>query len=271
MKTIKLLVALLLLSFTSFSQIYRADVYDNTLVNQYGNELAALKKKYNIPTAFGFSKSITNRDGSLNETIIVWYRTETGETEDKIVSARILHYKEGSDKPKDSVTQKEIVQNGQKIIVRDTITIVKRDTVLMEEVINTDSLTFKAKRVLKNKSGYVITGNVSDKGEQIPVVLSTYKDDNYMQNGIDKRFNINGLAVYANNRAVATAFMSTKQGGPILVKLLKKNTDGWTNTQNDPCYYEEFVVSPEWWYSVRVNMSWEKQIDYMKVNFPKTN
>jgi len=270
MKTINLLIILLLTSLLSFSQIMnRVDVTDNTLVNQYGNELQFLKKKYNLPTAFGFSKSITNRDGQLNETIIVWYRTETGETEDKIVSARILHYKEGADKPKDSVSQKEIVQNGQKIIIRDTIKIIQRDTVMLEEVINTDSLSFKAKRVLKNKSGYIITGNVNDKGNQIPVVLSTYKDDNYLQNGIDNRFSKHGVAIYNNNRAIGTIFNSIKPNGNMLFKILKRNPEGWTNTQNDPCYYEEFIVTSEWWNNQRPNMTWEKQLEYMKINFPK--
>jgi hypothetical protein len=269
MKAVKLLVILLLTSLCSFSQIYRADVYDNNLVNQYGSELQALKKKYHLPTAFGFSKSITNRDGSLYETIIVWYRTEAGETEDKIVSARVIHFKEGTDKPKDSVTQKEIVQNGQKIIVRDTITVIKRDTVIMEEIVNTDSLTFKSKRVLKNKNGYVITGNVNDRGVQIPVVLNTYKEDYLNSDGTDRRFGMTGYAVYYASKAVATAFNSTKPGGPILIKLLKKDTNGWTNSQKDPCYSEEFIVTPEFWYSQRINMSWQKQVDYMKINFPK--
>jgi hypothetical protein len=247
----------------------RGDVVDNNLVNQYGNELAALKKKYNIPTAFGFSKSITNRDGSLNETIIVWYRTEAGETEDRIVSARILHYKEGADKPKDSVTQKEVVQNGQKIIIRDTVKIIQRDTVIMEEVVNTDSLTFKSKRVLKNKNGYVITGNVHDRGTQIPVVLSTYKEDYINANGTDKRFSMTGYSVYNGTKAVASIFPPAKSGGMLLVKTLKSNSSGWTNSQNDPCYAEEFIVTPEFWYNQQPNMTWNKVLDYMKVNFPK--
>ena len=271
MKKGTLLVLTILISLCSFSQIFRSDEYNNTLVNQYGNELAALKKKYNLPTAFGFSKSVTNRDGSLNETIIVWYKTPTGETEDAIVSARILHYKEGADTPKDSVTKKEIVQNGQKTIIRDTITVIKRDTVIMEEIVNTDSITFKSKRVLKNRNGYVITGNVNDRGEQIPVVLSTYKEDYINNDGTDKRFVMNGYAVYYANKAVATAFNPTKPGGPILIKLLKKDTSMWTNSQKDPSYSEEFIVTPKFWYSLRINMTWQKQVDYMKVNFPKTD
>jgi hypothetical protein len=271
MKNSVLLILFIFLYLFGNSQIVRADMVDNTLVNQYGNELQALKKKYNLPTAFGFSKSITNRDGQLNETIIVWYKTETGETEDKIVSARILHYKEGANKPKDSVIQKEVLQNGQKIIIRDTIKIIQRDTIMMEEIMNTDSLSFKTKRVLKNKSGYIITGNVNDRGNQIPVVLSTYKDDNYIQNGVDIRFSSIGYAVYIGNRPVGCIFPAAKSGGDLLFKVLKRNPEGWTNSQNDPCYYEEFIVTPDWWNGPRANMTWERQHEYMIINFPNTN
>lgn len=268
MKHLILIISILFLGAKSTNaQLFRSDVVDNTLVNQYSAELLALKKKYSLPTAFGFSKSITNRDGSMHETIVVWYRTETGEVEDKIVSARILHYKEVAT-PTQQITT-TVSPSDKNIVIRDTVTIIKRDTVLMEETISTDSLSFKAKRVAKNKSGYIITGNVRDKDKEIPVVLSTYVDEVYVVNGVDRRFTNQGRPVYMNNRPVATVFSPIQKDGPYLVKLMVKNPTNWNALQNDACYISEYVVPALFWNSERNNLSWDKQVEFMKLNYPK--
>jgi hypothetical protein len=254
----------------------RNDATDNTLVNAYGNELQRLSKKYNIPGAFGYSIAVTNRNGELRESVIVFYVDQDGETQDRMVSARILHYKEGLPQTKmdSTVNEKGVV------VKRDTITVIKRDTVVItkEEILNPDSLTFQAKKVIKNSSGYIVTGNIRDKGNEIPITLSAYKregDINLDENGVDKRFTAQGVTLYNGSKPVASVFNPSTlfpNLNMVLVKLLPRNIftlNNWTGKQNDNCYVEVFLIPYEFWNGKRNTMSWENQVQYMRENYTR--
>lgn len=269
MKTHIITAIALLITLNTSAQIFRTNASDNTLVNSYGNELQALTKKYGITRAFGFSKSITNREGMINETVVVFYVDENGETQDKMVSARILHYNEVVNETKTSVPNPNSQSN-----VHDTITIVRRDTVMVttEEIINPDSLTFKAKRVIKNQSGYLITGNIRDRGNNIPIVLSTYKrDEVFIVDGIDRRFSNSGLVVFNGATAVCLVFNPAREfKDKYLIKVISKNINnlgGLTGLQNDKVYAESFIVNSDFWNSKKYGMAWERQLQYMRENF----
>jgi len=88
MKKLILSVLLVVGSIVAFSQIYyRETINDPTTSSRYALELEIIKAKYKIPTAFGYTKTVTlNHDGEgMNETIIVFYKSKTGETEEKVV------------------------------------------------------------------------------------------------------------------------------------------------------------------------------------------
>ena len=272
-----LFVIALVYSCTTFSQvIVRSDVNDNTLINVYGKELQRLSKKYNIPSAFGYSTTITNRNGELRETVIMFYVDTDGETQDRIVNARILNYKEGLPETK---TDSTVDEKGQ-VVKRDTVTVIKRDTVIItkEEILNPDSLTFQAKKVIKNTGGYIVTGNIRDKGNEIPITLSAYKreeDFNLFENGVDKRFSTLGRTLYDGTRPAASIFLPAPAFtnlNMVLVKLLPKNIfnlSEWSGRQNDKCYVETFLVPFEFWNGRRGLMAWDKQVQYMRENYTR--
>ena len=89
MKKLILSVLLLVGSIVAFSQVYyRETINDPSTSSRYLFDLERIKIKYNLPTAFGYTKTVTldpNGEG-MNETIIVFYKSKTGETEEKIVA-----------------------------------------------------------------------------------------------------------------------------------------------------------------------------------------
>jgi hypothetical protein len=88
MKKLVLSVLLLVGSIVAFSQVYyRETIDDPTASSRYALELEIIRAKYKVPTAFGYTKTVTlNPDGKgMNETIIVFYKSKTGEVEEKVV------------------------------------------------------------------------------------------------------------------------------------------------------------------------------------------
>lgn len=233
----KLVVLLLLLApFYCKSQFIRESVTDNNLVNQYGAELSYYAKKYHIPNAYGFSKSVVQRDGELQETVILFYRDKNGEVEDRIVSARIISYKEVIDSNK-----------------KDTVVNIK-------EQIPTDSLVFNTKSITKSNGGYIVVGNVKDHGLDVPIVLSTFKKDTVATKKIEKesppelKFEDYTYSLFNGNNLIGKIH---KQLGGDIWYLIELNTG------------QKYIVTSDFWNYKRYSMPWEKQLKYMEDNFKK--
>jgi hypothetical protein len=223
--------------------IYRSDIKDNGLVDSYNKELQTLAKKHGIHNAFGFCKTITNRDGQLNETTIIFYTDSKGETQDRIVSARTIHREDKKQKPD--------VDSG---------------------------LNFQPKRVIKNNNGYVIAGDMKDNGDIVPIVLTTYKTEEnaaLFEDSVDGRFSINGSSLYDESMAVGSIFSLQPPFANqklYLIKVLYKDANrqvGWYGRQDDKCYVETFVVPYEFWNSRASNMSWRERLIYMREHYIK--
>lgn len=237
----KNILPLLFLTFPLHGQmIMRKDTVNQSLVNQYGDELQDMAKKAGVSKAFGFSKSITFRDNQCFETLIIYYRDKNGETQDRIVSARIINFN-------------ELIHNKKEVKSVETHTL-------------SDSLQFSAKSVRKAQTGYIVSGNVIDKGVEIPVILATAPKE-HAPESIFRTFEPRGFTVFANGRPMGCIFKS-KSDATYLFKLLDKTKLGsYYQGLNDPCYSDQFIVSHQWWNSHRGGMSWEAQLKYMRENF----
>lgn len=239
------LLLLLLIPSVSLAQIFRATEKDDILVNQYSNLIAEYAKKVGVENAFGFSKSVTMKKGECYETTIVFFRDKDGEVHDRIVRARLLSYGDLS----------------------------KLDSSLKvtEQEINTDSLTFKAKTVTKSKDGYLVVGNVSDRGVDIPIVLSTAKAEpkpEPIKETKQMRFATTGNPFNANGRVVGCMFKCIDSADVILIKIIRNDhvTDFYGGL-NDRCYSEAFLVPLLWWNGGRSGLGWDAQLRHMRANF----
>jgi hypothetical protein len=229
------------------AQIYRSTEVDDALVNQYADELKRLAKLAGVDKAVGFSRSVTIKKGEVYETTIIFYQDKDGEMHDRIVKARLLSY---GDKG-------------------------KVDTTTKGEQLTTDSLSFKAKSVTKSKSGYLVVGNVSDKGVEIPVVLTTAPPDPKpepepmrLPEKRPLRFAKNGNPFNANGRVVGCMFKCIDSADVLLIKLIRNDhVNNFFGQLDDQCYSESFLVSVSWWNGGRSGMSWERQVELMRKEY----
>lgn len=220
--------------------IMRKDTVNQSLVNVYGDELQEMAKKAGVSRAFGYSKSITFRDNQCYETVIIYYRDKDGETQDRIVSARIINFN-------------ELAHN-------------KKEVKSVVEHKLSDSLQFAAKSVRKAQTGYIVSGNVIDKGVEIPVVLATAPKEHKADSTL-RTFEPRGFTVFANGRPMGCVFRS-RTDDTYLFKLLDKNKlQNYYQRLTDNCYEDEFIVSQQWWNGQRAGMSWEAQLKYMREKF----
>lgn len=229
----------------TMGQIYRSSEINSQLINQYADELQRLAKKAGIDKPIGFSKSVTLKNNECYETTIVFYQDKDGEMHDRIVRARLLSY--GTTGQIDTASLQD------------------------QEPIVTDSLSFKAKSVSKSKDGYLVVGNVSDKGVEIPVVLSTGpKAEPKKQEpvAVGHKFADNGNIINANGRAVGCQFKCLTSDTVIMVKLLRNDhVNDFYGRQTDNCYSSTFIVPVHWWNGGRSGMGWDRQVAYMKQYF----
>jgi len=248
MKFTKALVVFLL---TIFSFTLNA-ASQKTLINKYSEELKSLVDRYNagdpingkrsLKSAFGYTKTVIFINGECRETYLIFWKSPSGETEEDMVSARIVDYRELEDQKPDTAKTKVVVYK------------------------KSDSLTFKAKTIYKNQQGYLVNGNVVDNGVEIPVTLYTQQKEQVADT--TEVYSLTGLTYWYGSTPIGTVFSSVS-GNHFLLAIVGKNPVGWTSNISNTCYTAKYEIPAIWWNGERNQYPVQKQLEIIKSRFPK--
>ena len=88
MKKIILTLIFGALASIGHSQIYFRETIHNEKVSSYHiSDIEMLRRKYKLPTAFGYTKTVTENEDKVYETLIIFYKLN-GEVLEKIVISK---------------------------------------------------------------------------------------------------------------------------------------------------------------------------------------
>jgi hypothetical protein len=85
----KIILTLIFGAFASigYSQIYFRETINNEKVSSYHiSDIEMLRRKYKLPTAFGYTKTVTENEDKVYETLTIFYKLNGEVMEKRVIS-----------------------------------------------------------------------------------------------------------------------------------------------------------------------------------------